>query len=256
MKQHIVRIALGLAIALFFLGHTSDQYHLGFIDQLDNIIYDARLVLTMPRGVDDRVIILDIDEKSLRELGHWPWPRDLLAKFIDKLFDQYQIAVVGFDVVFAEADYSSGIRVLDEFARGELKETPGFQQAYQKIRPQLDNDGLFAKSMKGRPVVLGYYLTNERGSQRIATIPEPVLPKGMFSGRKIYFTPWVGYGGNLPAFQKSAANAGHFNPAIDGDGIVRRVPMIVELDGAYYEALSLAVVRTLLGFPKIGRAHV
>jgi len=251
VKQHIVRIALGIAIALFFLGHTSDRYHLGFIDQLDNIIYDARLVLTMPRGVDDRIIILDIDEKSLQELGHWPWPRDVLAKFIDKLFDQYQIAVVGFDVVFAEADYSSGIRVLDEFARGELKETPGFQQAYQKLRPQLDNDGLFAKAMKGRPVVLGYYLSNERGSRRIASIPEPVLPKGMFTGRNIYFTSWVGYGGNLVEFQKSAANAGHFNPFTDPDGIVRRVPMLAELDGAYYEALSLAVVRTLLGFPKV-----
>jgi len=251
VKQHIVRIALGLAICLFFLGHTTDRYHLGFIDQLDNIIYDARLVLTMPRGVDDRIVILDIDEKSLQELGHWPWSRDLLAKFIDKLFDQYQIAVVGFDVVFAEADYSSGIRVLDQFAKSELKEVAGFQQAYQKLRPQLDNDGLFAKAMKGRPVVLGYYLSNERGSRRIASIPEPVLPKGMFANRNINFTSWVGYGGNLVEFQKSAANAGHFNPFTDQDGIVRRVPMIAELDGAYYEALSLAVVRTLLGFPKL-----
>jgi len=251
VKQHIVRIALGLAICLFFLGHTTDRYHLGFIDQLDNIIYDARLVLTMPRGVDDRIVILDIDEKSLQELGHWPWPRDLLAKFIDKLFDQYQIAVVGFDVVFAEADYSSGIRVLDKFSKEELKEIPGFQQAYQKLRPQLDNDGLFAKAMKGRPVVLGYYMSNERGSRRIASIPEPVLPKGMFQNRNINFTTWAGYGGNLLDFQKSAASAGHFNPFTDQDGIVRRVPMLAELDGAYYEALSLAVVRTLLGFPKL-----
>jgi len=251
VKQHIVRIALGLAICLFFLGHTTDRYHLGFIDQLDNIIYDARLVLTMPRGVDDRIVILDIDEKSLQELGHWPWPRDLLAKFIDKLFDQYQIAVVGFDVVFAEADYSSGIRVLDKFSKEELKEISGFQQAYQKLRPQLDNDGLFAKAMKGRPVVLGYYMSNERGSRRIASIPEPVLPKGMFQNRNINFTTWAGYGGNLLDFQKSAASAGHFNPFTDQDGIVRRVPMLAELDGAYYEALSLAVVRTLLGFPKL-----
>jgi adenylate cyclase len=251
VRQSLVRIALGLAITLFFTGHAARFYDLGIIGQLDNIIYDARLVLTMPRGVDDRIVILDIDEKSLQELGHWPWSRDLLAKFIDKLFDQYQIAVVGFDVVFAEADYSSGIRVLDQFARGELKEIAGFREAYQKLRPQLDNDGLFAKSMQGRPVVLGYYLSNERGSHRIATIPEPVLPKGTFSGRNIAFTSWVGYGGNLPEFQKSAANAGHFNPFTDPDGIVRRVPMIAELDGAYYEALSLAVVRTLLGFPPI-----
>jgi len=251
VKQHIVRIAFGLAIMFFFVGHAARFYDVGIITQLDNIIYDTRLTLTMPRGVDSRVVILDIDEKSLQELGHWPWPRNLMARIMDTLFDKYQIAIVGFDVVFAEADYSSGIRALDQFAQQELKEIPGFQNAYRQLRPQLDYDGLFAKSLEGRKVVLGYYLNSEKESKRIAAIPEPVLPKGTFSGRNIAFTSWVGYGGNLPELLKNAASAGHFNPFTDPDGVVRRVPMIAELDGAYYEALSLAVVRTLLGFPKV-----
>jgi len=251
VKQHIVRIALGLAITLFFVGHAARFYDVGIITQLDNIMYDARLALTMPRGVDSRVVILDIDEKSLQELGHWPWPRNLMARIMDTLFDNYQVAIVGFDVVFPEADYSSGIRALDQFAQKELKEVPGFQTAYQQMRPELDYDGLFAKSLQGRNVVLGFYLNSEKDAKRIAAIPEPVLPKGTFSGRNIAFTSWVGYGGNLPELLKSAANSGHFNPLVDPDGIVRRVPMIAEFEGAYYEALSLAVVRTLLGFPKV-----
>ena len=251
MKQHIVQIALGLAIMFLFVGHAARFYDIGIITQLDNIIYDTRLTLTMPRGVDNRVVILDIDEKSLQELGHWPWPRNLMARIMDTLFDKYQIAIVGFDVVFAEADYSSGIRALDQFAQQELKEIPGFQNAYRQMRPQLDYDALFAKSLEGRKVVLGYYLNSEKESKRIAAIPEPVLPKGTFSGRNIAFTSWIGYGGNLPELLKNAASAGHFNPFTDPDGVVRRVPMIAELDGAYYEALSLAVVRTLLGFPKV-----
>ena len=144
MKQHIVRIALGLAIGLLFLGHATQLYNIGFITQVDNIIYDARLVVTMPRTVDERIVILDIDEKSLQELGHWPWPRDLMARLIDTLFDKYGIALLGFDVVFAEADYSSGIRTLDRFAQKELKDIPGFQQAFQQMRPTLDYDGRFA----------------------------------------------------------------------------------------------------------------
>jgi len=251
VKQHIVRIALGLAITLFFAGHAARFFEVGIITQLDNIIYDARLTLTMPRGVDSRVVILDIDEKSLQELGHWPWPRNLMARIIDALFDQYQVAIVGFDVVFAEADYSSGIRALDQYAQNELKEIPGFLNAYRQMRPELDYDGLFAKSLKDRKVVLGYYLNSEKDSKRIAAIPEPVLPKGTFSGRNIAFTSWVGYGGNLSEFLKNAASAGHFNPFTDSDGVVRRVPLIAELDGAYYEALSLAMVRTLLEFPKV-----
>lgn len=251
MKQHIVRIACGLAIVLFFIGHAAKFYQVGIISQLDNIIYDTRLRLTMPRGMDERIVILDIDEKSLQEVARWPWPRDVMAALITKLFDQYQISIVAFDVVFAESDFSSGIKRLDALAANEFKQVAGFADVYEKLRPQLDNDGLFAKAIKGRPVVLGYYLNSDADAKKIAVIPDPVLPKGTFAGRNIAFTSWVGYGGNLAEFQRSAANAGHFNPLVDSDGVVRRVPMIADYEGNYYEALSLAVVRTLLGFPKV-----
>jgi adenylate cyclase len=251
MKQHIVRIVIGLVITLFFIGHAARYYNVPFIAQLDNIIYDARLQLTMPRGIDENIVILDIDEKSLQEVARWPWPRDVMAGLIQKLFDRYQVGIVAFDVVFAEADYSSGIRSLEQMAQGALKDVPAFQQALRELRPKLDNDAQFAQAIKGRPVVLGYYLSSEKDAKRIAAIPDPVLPKGTFQGRNINFTTWSGYGGNLPQFQQNAASAGHFNPLPDPDGIIRRVPMLVELDGAYYESLSLAVVRTILGFPKV-----
>ena len=108
-------------------------------------------------------------------------------------------------MVFAEADYSSGIKRLDELAVNEFKQVPGFADAYGKLRPQLDNDGLFAAAIKGRPVVLGYYLNSEQDAKKIAAIPPPVLTKGTFAGRNISFTTWMGYGGNLDPFQKSAA---------------------------------------------------
>ena len=251
MKQNIVRIVLGLVITLFFIGHAARYYEVPIITQLDNIVYDARLQLTMPRGVDERIVILDIDEKSLQEVARWPWPRDIMADLIEKLFGKYEVAIVAFDVVFAEADYSSGIRVLDQLAQGTLKDVPDFLQSYRGLRSSLDNDGRFAQAIKGKAVVLGYYLNSDKDAKRIAAIPDPVLPKGTFQGRNIPFTSWVGYGGNLAQFLGNAASAGHFNPITDPDGVVRRVPMIAELDGAYYEALSLAVVRTILGFPKV-----
>ena len=247
MKQHIVRIAIGLAITLFFIGHAARFYQVGIITQLDNIIYDTRLRLTMPRGVDERLVILDIDEKSLGEIGRWPWGRNIMAELINKLFDKYGIAIVGFDVVWAERDTSSGIDTLDALAQKDLKQVAGFQEIYQRLRPELDNDGLFAKAIKGRAVVLGYYFNSEERAVKANAIPEPVLPKGTFSGRNIAFTRWVGYTGNLPEYLKNAANAGHFNPLVDFDGVSRRVPMILEYDSGYYEALSLAMVRTLLG---------
>jgi len=251
VKQHFVRIAIGLAIVFAFIGHAAKLYQVGIVAQLDNIIYDTRLRVTMPRGIDERIVILDIDEKSLQEVARWPWPRDVMARLITKLFDTYQVSIVGFDVVFAESDYSSGIKRLDELAQKEFRQVPGFNDVYQQLRPQLDNDALFAQSIKGRPVILGYYLSSEKDAKRIATIPDPVLPAGTFAGRNIAFASYLGYGGNLSELVKNAAGSGHFNPLVDADGVVRRVPLIAEFEGAYYEALSLAIVRAVLGFPKV-----
>ena len=82
-------------------------------------------------------------------------------------------------------------------------------------------------------------------------LPEPVLPAGTFSGKNIRFPSFRGHVANLADFQKAAAGAGHFSIEPDDDGIVRRVPMLAEFNGAYYEPLSLAMVRMLIGMPKV-----
>jgi len=252
LKRHIVRIALGLALMLLFVGHAAEFYNIGLIGRLDNIMYDTRLALTMPGGVDSRIVILDIDERSLGKtaLGHWPWRRDKIAALIRKLFDEYGIVIVGFDVVFAEPDESSGLPVLDKLAKGKLKDASQFQTELKELRPELDYDGIMAQSFKGRPVVLGYYFNHEEAI-RSGAIPKPVLTAEAFARRRISFTSWQGYGGNLPEFQETAVSAGHFNPLVDADGVSRRVPMLAEFNGGYYEALSLAVIRVLAGNPKV-----
>ena len=253
MKQHIVRIALGLVVMLIFVGHAGKFYNIGLITRLDNIMYDTRLALTMPGGVDPRVVILDIDERSLDKnvLGRWPWRRDKISALLKKLFDEYGVVIIGFDVVFAEPDESSGLPVLDKLAKSKLKDVGQFQSALNDLRPELDYDGIFAKTLKDRPVVLGYYFNSEENAVHSGAIPEPVLPAGTFQGRNIGFTSWRGYGGNLAEFQATAANAGHFNPLVDPDGVSRRVPILAEYQGAYYEALSLAMIRVLAGYPKV-----
>ena len=245
MRQHIVRIALGLLIVLVFVGHAAELYRIGLVTQLDNIIYDARLRFTMPGKVDDRIVILDIDEKSLAvpELGRWPWSRDDISALIDKLYDKYGVAIIGFDVVFAEPDQSSGLGVLDQLAKKELRDVPQFKAALETLRPRLDNDATFARTVKGRPVVLGYYFSSAEDALESGALPPPVLPSGTFSGKNIGFTSWRGYGANLPGLQASAGGAGHFNPLVDFDGVSRRVPMLAEYKGNYYESLSLAIVR-------------
>ena len=254
LKKHSLRIVFGLVITLVFLGHAAKIYEFTFFHQLDAIIYDTRLRLTMPRTVDDRIVIVDIDEKSLAEEGRWPWRRDRLALMVDKLFDRYGAAVAGFDVVFAEKDESSGLAVLEGLSQKQFRDNPQFQNALAQVRPQLEYDKIFAASLKKHPVILGYYFSNDEIAGKFAAVnalPKPVLPEGTFAGKKIQFVSWNGYGANLSELQQAAAGAGHFNPLTDFDGVSRRVPMLAEYKGAYYEPLSLAIMRTLLGFLKV-----
>jgi adenylate cyclase len=74
-----------------------------------------------------------------------------------------------------------------------------------------------------------------------------VWPAGQFGSRQDTLLDWKGFGANLAELQQTAASAGHFNPIVDFDGVSRRVPLVVRHEGAYYEALSLAMVRYLLG---------
>jgi len=245
-------------VVLVFLGHAAGYYTLPLITNLEAIVYDTRLRLTMPRTVDPRIVILDIDEKSLAEKekggeGRWPWPRDRLALLLDKLFDRYEVAIVGFDVVFAERDESSGIRVLERLSEKELRGVPQFQSVLARIKPQLEYDDIFARKMKGRRVVLGYTFSSEEPAlvTQKGMLPPPILPPGEFAKHPIRTTSWTGYTANLEELQRNAASAGHFNPWTDDDGIVRRVPMLAEFNGAYYEPLALAMIRVLYESPPV-----
>lgn len=250
LKKYPVPIALGLAVLLVFLLHAAKILEIPFIRHIEAISYDARLRLTMPQTPDRRIVIVDIDEKSLAEEGRWPWGRDKLAVMLDQLFDRYHAAVVGFDVVFAEKDESSGLKVLEQLGQNELKNLPQFQASLAQLRPQLDHDRIFAQKLAGRPVVLGYYFTSNRDSES-GQMPAPSLPAGTFKGIHAALIGASGYGGNLPEFQRAAHSAGHFNPLTDFDGVARRMPMLIEHQGAYYETLSLAMLRTLYGDPAI-----
>jgi len=250
IKRHALRTGLNVAALIFFLAHVSGYQSWEFLDRMEHLAYDARLLLTMPGTQDRRIVIVDIDEKSLAEVGRWPWSRKRLAELMDQLFDYYKVGVVGYDVVFAEPDESSGLKVLDALAHEALRGDTAFTDRLDQLRSELDYDALFAASLTGRPVILGYYFNESAGAGDAMTagsLPPPTFTKEAFQGRQIPFLQAVGFGANLPGLLEEALGAGHFDPYVDEDGVVRRVPMLVEYRGAYYESLSLAVARTALG---------
>ena len=251
LSKHWSRIAVTLVPLVFALLHASGAMPIGVLQRLDDIIYDGRLRATMPRTVDERIVIVDIDEKSLAEVGHWPWGRNRLGELVDELYVRQKVALLGFDVVFAEADESSGLKQLRQLAQTELRDQPGFAEKVSQLQPSLDYDAIFANSLQQRRVVLGYYLTSEREGLTSGVLPAPVMEKEQLQGRPIRFTSWSGYGSNIPQLAKATPMAGYFNSITDADGVVRSIPLIAEYKGKYYESLSLAMFRMLNGLPSV-----
>ena len=248
--KHWPRMAVTLLPVVIALMHATSLLPLEVLQRLDDIIYDSRLRATMPKTLDDRIVIVDLDEKSLAEVGRWPWGRNKVARFVDTLFEQ-EALIVAFDVVFAEPDESSGLLQLNQLAKQEFKDQPGFAERVRQLQGVLDYDGLLAKSFENRPVVLGYYVSEGRESSLSGVLPAPVLTKSDAAGRQLSVTQWNGFGSNIEVLAKAAPLAGHFNPIIDSDGVVRSIPLIVEHKDQYYESLSLAVFRLLNGMPTV-----
>ncbi len=259
MNQRFIRIVLGLCVTLPFALHMLHMPRLALLDQIDQKIADIRMRLDnefrsfkldpVKKAVTDSIVILDIDEQSLASLGRWPWSRDKLAQIMDLLFDKYQIGVLGFDVVFAEPDTSSGLNTLKTLEKGALKDSPGFAASLQRIAPSLDYDGRFAESIRGRNVVMGAYLSADKGATKSGTLSDPPTPDIGFPELGVNWYQWSGHGGNLPNLAGAAASTAIFNTVVDSDGVVRRTPAVFKYQGGYYEALSVAVLRSMLNAP-------
>jgi adenylate cyclase len=251
LSKHWPRILVTLIPLVFALLHAANIMPLNVLQRLDDIIYDTRLRATMPKTLDERIVIVDIDEKSLAEVGRWPWGRNKMAALVDELYERQKVAILGFDVVFAEVDESSGLKRLRQLAANELKDQSGFAERLNQIEASLDYDKQFAQSLEKRPAVLGYYLTSDRDGRTNGALPQPVMQKSALQGRPIKFTSWSGFGSNIEPLVKAAPQGGFFNSITDSDGVVRSIPLIAEYKGQYYESLSMAMFRVLTGLPTV-----
>ncbi|HZZ92813.1 MAG TPA: adenylate/guanylate cyclase domain-containing protein [Usitatibacter sp.] len=243
----VARIGMGLIVACIFVAIEGGSYQFDPMQRLENQAYDARVKLFMPHTVDPRIVIVDIDEKTLIKEGRWPLSRDKWVALVHQLFERYRIRVMGFDVAFPEPDTSSGLPILERLAQGELRNDESYRAFLEKNRTALDFDKLFAEEIAKYPVVLGFFLSPKQ--ERAGVLPLPIYDVSSLGGKddRYRYTLATGYSGNIPELQKVAAAAGHLAPSLDADGVTRRIPMFTRLDNGLYEAMSLAVTRMYLG---------
>jgi len=246
--RSLIRVGISLALFILFAAYVNGVLPLTLVDQLERSAYDARVKLAASGTTDSRIVVVDIDDKTLKEQGQWPLPRDKFAQLMDNLFNLYHIKVVGFDVEFPDADRSQDLALLDQLAGGALKGDPIFIAQAGKVRPQLERDKIFAASLQHRPAVLGYvfYPANSPGAdQKLGQLPPPVIPDARNRYPLIEFPKSVGYTANLPVLEAAAAGHGYFSNAPDEDGSMRKVNLLQEYDGGVYGSLDIAILQVL-----------
>ena len=247
-KKKAIRIGLGLLMTILFTFSSAGYFEIPGVKVVERQMYDlkVRISAKMKKAKESNVVILDIDEKSLADFGRWPWSRTLIAKINDKLFDQYKVSALGYDVVWAERDNVNPKAILDQLNLSLIASSPHYSEFVNSVQ-RLDSDRLFADSLKSRSVVLGFYFNNQKDAVLANVLPPSVLSEKELPPDTNNIMPWQTYTGNLPELNETALSGGYFNPVVDEDGVIRRIPLLAKYKDHYYQSLSLGLVRAALG---------
>jgi adenylate cyclase len=197
-----------------------------WLTRVDFALYDRAVRAAGTHPPSGRVVIVDVDERSLERIGQWPWPRTRVAALLDRLRG-LGAAAVAIDIVFAEPDRGGA-------ADGDAP------------------DRVLAASLGAGPNVLGYALTFDGASDNArdclrhplnvavaSNEPGDVPPAPYFHATRAVC--------NLELLTAAAPGTGFLNAAPDSDGILRRVPMLLEFNDRTYPSLALAAVSRVAG---------
>ncbi|SFV58338.1 Adenylate cyclase [hydrothermal vent metagenome] len=210
-----------------------------FFSLFENKLNDVMFLARGEQPVDKNIVIIDIDERSLRKLGQWPWSRDKVATILQNLTKD-GAGIIGLDIVFAESDSSSPKFVLKKLGIKNIK--------------AVDYDALLAKSIANSPTIVGYVFAMENDGVKQGAAPKnPAIFIERNKPKKSFLIEPYRAILNIPSIQKAAYSNGYFNTIPDRDGVVRSVPMIMQYNGMLYPSLSLEMIRVALGE---GRVYV
>ena len=250
IRRHLVPTLIGIAITGIMTWAGIYQIHdISVLRAMEYVSYDIRLRQSQTYQADDRVVIIDVDEKSLAEQGRWPWPRQTMAKLVEKL-GALGAQVIAFDVVFAEPEERSDRRILSELLQGPLQNNAEFVTTAQQKMNQLDGDKQFAEALASNPVVMGFFFDAGTDATSIGMLPNNGADASSYLDAGVEFgAPAESFGANLELLQSAATSGGFFNTRLDPDGILRRVPLFTLHGNEIYPLLSLEAVRLYLGEP-------
>ena len=200
---------------------------------LRNSAFDTFQIISPRQSqTKDNILILDIDEKSLSEIGQWPWSRSVLSELVDQT---NLSAALAFDIVFAEADRTGSKELMNLYKKNN--------DFVKSLKGLPDNDDLFANSIKDHgTVVLGAIPSNSLKNNfqmRFGLIQQGDDPKK-------FLREYKGIQTNLKILNSSSAGIGSMSIG-NNDSIIRKLPLFENINGSLVPSLSLELLRVAIG---------
>jgi len=229
-------IFLYILVSLFIFGNHYFLYKSDFVkfsdykiyDVISSSVYEDKALLKQ-----SHVVVVDIDERSLRALGQWPWPRVVLAELVSKI-DSLNATAIGLDIIFPEKDRTSPFEI-NKFYKNFF----GIDGVMQNLPKALqNNDAIFASVLEDTATTLSLYLSNdylaEQGCQNINAI---AIDTSSLALQKYKYALC-----NMPLLHSSATYQGFVNSSIDDDGVLRRVALFKEYNRKVIPNFALALL--------------
>lgn len=246
LKTQFSSIFMGLVltfIAIWLIDPSSPDIK-NAMERVEGIVYDQRLNLTLPatpRKTDFNIFVVDIDEKSLKEVGRFPWTRTVVKDLVSQMVDA-GVVVIGFDIAFSEPE----INPVDKMQEAELGSQlyQSNPEIFDSLKAEVDADTQLASVLGDTDVVLGILFQDDPRVQVGTLKPSTVrLLDPNVNVETLTRRNYVGQLSNVDVIQESALGQGFFNSAPDSDGYIRRALTVVEHKGELYSSLSLEMAR-------------
>jgi adenylate cyclase len=201
----------------------------GLVSSADNLFFDAMARREHGSGPCRLPVVVALDDEALSRFGHWPWPRALFARLLDRLATLGPSAV-GVDVLFPERE----------------------EPADGGQAPLSEGERALAKSLASGPFALGWEFTFSPATPAAPGASPPVALQIVALRPGAAHPPprlWRARGAvsSLPELVSAAGAGGFLNAGHDGDGILRRMPLVIEHSGSLHPSLGLAVAAQALG---------
>jgi CHASE2 domain-containing sensor protein/tRNA A-37 threonylcarbamoyl transferase component Bud32 len=268
-------VALGAVISLVVLL----IFFMGWADVMEYKLYDMRSKLRARAKAGDTVVLIGIDDQSIREIGRWPWPRNYLAEMTDQLAEA-GAKVIGIDVFMREPELNPGLqqmKVMQQAFSEKLKQkgpnalAQEFVSTIDSTAKQLDNDAKLADALSlSQNVVLPMYFDLGVPIGKVDKQLPSYLTKNFIANAKSdeNVTPTKDFSAPYELFAKEAKAIGQANLTPSSDGVQRAVPLIVDFNGKLMPSFALQALRAYYNLESddyrfvpgkeivLGRAHI